>query len=185
MELQRVIRANVVHARALSREIQALIMSAVDVRDHAQAPYSGYAVGAALLSDTERLYLGCNVERASYTQTTHAEQNAIDTMVATDGPQKISSMAIIGAPRGTPRSFIRESHITIPLTIPSDQRIDWRDICPSCGHCLQIIWENCMGDPNVALYHIFTNGMVACTTIGDALPMRFGPSELGINVRND
>jgi cytidine deaminase len=182
MYLTRTIRVNVVTFKELSLDIQRLIRSAIEVRDHAQAPYSGYAVGAALLTESGCLYVGCNVERASYTQTTHAEQNAIDTMVATEGPQKISSMAIIGAPRGTPRSLFVESIESVPM---EKQPIAWEQVCPSCGHCLQIIWENSMGDSSVALYHVFTNGMVACTTIGDALPMRFGPSELGIDIRSE
>jgi len=80
------------------------------------------------LSESGTIYTGCNVERSTYTQTTHAEQNATDNMVAAEGPAKIVAMAIVGAP----------------------ERADiWnveRFACFACGHCLQIIWENCLAD---------------------------------------
>lgn len=66
----------------LSTQEQELIQHAINVRSRAQAPYSHYACGAAIRTDRNTVHTGCNVERCSYTQTTHAEQNAIDTMVA-------------------------------------------------------------------------------------------------------
>lgn len=56
---------------------QALVDAAIAAREHAIAPYSGYAVGAALLTDAGELVPGCNVENASYGLTMCAERVAL------------------------------------------------------------------------------------------------------------
>ncbi|MEX2437805.1 MAG: hypothetical protein WD449_00965 [Candidatus Babeliales bacterium] len=83
----------------LEKQQQELLRLAVKARSNAQAPYSHYAVGAAVLSQNGGMYSGCNVERCSYTQTTHAEQNAVDTMIAHEGSVKIEAIAVVGAPQ--------------------------------------------------------------------------------------
>lgn len=171
--LKQMIRAEVCTFEELTEPERGVVAACLKVRRNAQAPYSNYHVGAALMTQRGALYAGCNVERASYTQTTHAEQNAIDTMVAAGGPQKLVCMAIVGGPKHEQNFCAKPS---------SKAQVRWEDICPSCGHCLQIIWENCMGDPDVVLLHVFLGGYIVRTTIGDAFPMRFGPSELGIKL---
>src|SRR5512133_3581915 len=99
LALERQIRVNLFEWPELDVEIQDLIVAAEEVRHNAWAPYSHYKVGVALLSQSGSVHIGCNVERASYTQTTHAEQNAIDSMVAAEGPNDlIDTMVIIGGP---------------------------------------------------------------------------------------
>ena len=53
-----------------------LVESALQVREQAYAPYSGFPVGAALLSASGRVFTGCNVENASYPLTICAERAA-------------------------------------------------------------------------------------------------------------
>lgn len=174
--IHRQIKVEVLDEEDLSDEEMSILISASAVRQQSQAPYSHYWVGAALLTENGKWYGGCNVERATYTQTTHAEQNAIDSMVAGEGRgAKIKLFGIAGAP----------AHWIMPKAPakPMLQAFAVEDFCFACGHCLQIIWENCGGDPNVPLLLLTQDGVIARTTIGDAFPMRFGPENLGVDIK--
>lgn len=152
-----------------------LLKQAARARLNAQAPYSHYFVGVAILSGSGKIYRGCNVERCSWTQTTHAEQNAIDAMVAEEGPSKIIKLGLVAAPDN------------VQITLPPHR--DGSHITPDqvpvpCGHCLQCIWENCFNDKNVELLALCPNGQIAITTIDSAFPFKFGPADLGVNYSN-
>lgn len=149
----------------LPQDEQQLLEKAFSVRKNAQAPYSGYYVGAAILSNKGTTHVGCNVERCTWSQTTHAEQNAIDSMIAAIGPSKVTKLAVVAAPKEAQISLHEQS---IPLSTVV------------CGHCLQIIWENSFQDPDVKILILESKGIVARTTIGDLLPFRFGPGDLQI-----
>jgi cytidine deaminase len=151
---------------------QELIHAAIKVRRNAQAPYSHYLVGAAVRCNKGTMHTGCNVERCSYSQTTHAEQNAVDSMVAHWGPTKIDVLALAGGPA----SSTPTPHLHAPTTSLAHPE---QAILP-CGHCRQIIWENCFGDGNVKILSLTPHGDVLVATIRDFLPMCFGPEQLGI-----
>jgi cytidine deaminase len=142
-------------------------------RANAQAPYSNYLVGSAVLSASGQVYGGCNVERVSYSETAHAENNAIDSMVASEGSAKIEKIVVIGAMRYI-EILIPPSSSDVPMNISKN------DILLPCGRCRQIIWENCCGDSSVPILSLHKNGCVIYTAIGDAFPMAFGPEDLGI-----
>lgn len=59
-----------------------LVKAASAARGNSYAPYSGYRVGAALLSGDGRVFTGCNVENVSYGATICAEQSALAAMIA-------------------------------------------------------------------------------------------------------
>ena len=95
-----------------------LVAAAEAVRERAYAPYSNYKVGAALLAGNGKVYVGCNVENASYSMTICAERNAIFQMVA-DGEQRIRAIAIAtdnaGSPCGACRQVLAEFSADIPI----------------------------------------------------------------------
>lgn len=97
---------------------------ALAVRRNAYAPYSGFPVGAALQCTDGSIFIGCNVENASYSMTICAERSAIVQAIAA-GNQSFRSIAIVGGKTD-------EEAKTIP--------------CSPCGACLQVLAEFCDGD---------------------------------------
>ena len=87
--------------------------AALEVRERAHAPYSGFKVGAALRGDDGGLFVGCNVENAAYPEGTCAEAGAIAAMVVAGG-RRIAAVAVAGGPGplctpcGSCRQRIRE-----------------------------------------------------------------------------
>jgi cytidine deaminase len=90
-----------------------LIKKALEAQDKAYVPYSGFKVGAALLTKSGNIYTGCNIESASYTPTICAERTAISKAVS-EGEQDIEAIAVVGNPEqftypcGVCRQVIRE-----------------------------------------------------------------------------
>jgi cytidine deaminase len=98
-----------------SRIRQRLRTAARRAMKNAHAPYSKFKVGAALLTTSGRVFLGCNVENASYGMTNCAERTAIFTAVAQMGP-KMEIRAIA----------VANNHGVA---------------CSPCGACRQVIYE--------------------------------------------
>lgn len=89
-----------------------LIKKAFEAKKKAYTPYSGFNVGAALLTSNGKIYTGCNIESASYTPTICAERTAIAKAVS-EGERSIIAIAITGDsqwtyPCGVCRQVIRE-----------------------------------------------------------------------------
>lgn len=70
-----------------------LLQQALSARHNAYAPYSGFAVGAAILTPNGKIFCGCNVENASYPCGTCAEAGAIAAMIA-GGERQIAEILI-------------------------------------------------------------------------------------------
>ncbi len=79
--------------------VEELIQSAMQARRKAHAPYSGYYVGAAVLTMDNRIYTGCNIENASFGATVCAERTAIFKAVS-EGRGKCRALAVTGSPKG-------------------------------------------------------------------------------------
>ncbi len=88
-----------------------LIAQALQARERAYAPYSGYAVGAALLGKSGRVYTGCNVENAVYPLSTCAERTALVKAIS-EGEREFVAIAVAtqngGSPCGSCRQVLRE-----------------------------------------------------------------------------
>lgn len=68
---------------------------AIDARENAYVPYSKFKVGAAVVTEDDSIYTGCNIENASYGATNCAERTAIFKAVS-EGHKKIKAIAIVG-----------------------------------------------------------------------------------------
>jgi cytidine deaminase len=79
------------------------------VRAHAFAPYSSFRVGAAIMGASGRIYVGCNVENATYGATICAERAAICSMVA-NGETRLVAVAVYteAEPAATPCGICRQ-----------------------------------------------------------------------------
>ena len=72
-----------------------LIEKALAAREASYSPYSGFAVGAALLAKDGRIFTGANIESASYTPTICAERVAFFTAIH-QGVKEFSAIAVVG-----------------------------------------------------------------------------------------
>jgi cytidine deaminase len=120
-----------------------LVQIALETKDKAYAPYSGFKVGAALLTDTGKVYTGVNIENLSYGATNCAERTAVFKAVA-DGEKNITAIAITSD----------SNEFTFP-----------------CGICRQVIMEFATGDTKVIGGN--NKGEYKVTTMREQLPYAF------------
>ena len=130
-----------------------LIELALKARENSYCPYSGYSVGAALLTADGRVYTGCNIENAGYSPTLCAERAAMAAAVSA-GCREFRMLAVAGGPNGRePDTYF------------------W-----PCGVCRQWLAEFCPSD-----FPVITAKSAADyreTTLAELLPHAFSPSTL-------
>lgn len=110
--------------------MEELIKAARAARENAYVPYSKFKVGAAVLSKSGKVYVGCNVENASYGLTNCAERTAIFTAVSA-GETDLAALAVVAdtigptAPCGSCRQVMAEFGITkiILCNIKGESRV--------------------------------------------------------------
>ena len=90
---------------------EGLYQQAKKAMENSYSPYSNYKVGAALLTRSGKVYLGCNIENAGYTSSVCGERTAIFKAVS-DGERDFVAIAVVtsnaGAPCGVCRQVMRE-----------------------------------------------------------------------------
>ena len=125
-----------------------LVDAALAARAAAYAPYSRFAVGAAVRTDAGAVFAGCNVENAAYPEGTCAEAGAVAAMVAS-GRTAIAEVLVVA---------------------------DGPALVTPCGGCRQKLAE--FAGPEVAVILADPGGERARTTLGALLPGAFGPGHL-------
>lgn len=124
-----------------------LAYSAMAARASAYSPYSGITVGAALLTASGRMYLGANIENASYSATLCAERVAFFKAVS-EGERDFVAIAIAGGKHGE----------------------DVRSAFPPCGACRQVMKEFC--DPDFTVI-VVNSESYTVHTLAELLPLAF------------
>lgn len=123
-----------------------LLQKAEEARSLSYCPYSGMAVGAALLTKSGKVYLGANIENAAFTPTVCAERTAIFRALL-DGEREFSKIAISGGKAG--------EHVESSFS--------------PCGVCRQVLSEFCAPELEILL----SGDTPRKYTLGELLPASF------------
>ena len=130
-------------------DVSDMLAAANAARVNAHAPYSNFLVGACLRGKSGRLYAGCNVENAAYPQGQCAEATAIGVMVAA-GEKAIAEILVVH---------------------------DGPLLAGPCGGCRQRLRE--FAGLDAPVYLCWPDGLQRTLTLGELLPLSFGPEQLG------
>lgn len=122
-----------------------LVSLALSARENSYSPYSGFKVGAALLTKNGKVYKGCNIENGAFSPTNCAERTAVFTAVA-DGEKEFRAIAVVGG---------------------ADEI---KNFCPPCGVCRQVLSEFCKEDFEI---HLFNGEEIKTFTLGELIPESF------------
>lgn len=129
-----------------------LCKAAIDAMKNAYVPYSGYKVGAALLTESGRLFVGCNIENAAYTPTVCAERVAFFNAISS-GERDFTSIAVAGGKNGVISGAF-----------------------PPCGVCRQVMAEFCAPDFTVLV--VTGEDSYKKYTLNELLPEAFTPKNI-------
>ena len=132
----------------ISKNFIKMFKAAKNVRKKAHVPYSKFKVGAALLTENNKIIIGCNVENAAYPQSQCAEASAVGNLVS-QGYKSIKEVLVVGS---------------------------GKLLCSPCGACRQRIREFASLKTPVHICNIY--GHLKTSTLGELLPDSFGPQNL-------
>lgn len=126
-----------------------LVQKASEAKAYSYSPYSGFRVGAALLTKSGNIYTGCNIENAAYTPTNCAERTAVFKAVS-EGEREFLAIAVCG---------------------------DGEEYLAPCGVCRQVLME--FTEPETFLVLMAaTGGDYRKMTLAELLPASFSKSDL-------
>ena len=130
-----------------------MIELAIGQLQYSYTPYSGFKVGAVLLTKDGKFYTGCNIENAAFTPTNCAERTAFFKAVS-EGEREFRAICIVGGKDGA-------------LT----------EYAAPCGVCRQVMMEFC--DPETFQIILATGKeQYEIFTLKELLPQGFGPTNL-------
>ena len=129
-----------------------LLDCAETARRASYCPYSGFAVGAALLAENGQVFSGCNIENAAFSPTLCAERVAVAKAVS-EGVIRFAALAVVGGAREAAGGF-----------------------CPPCGVCRQLVRE--FAADTLPVYLRGEDGGVREYTLAQLLPVSFSPAAL-------
>lgn len=125
------------------RTVQNLMEQAKQAQQKAYAPYSRFKVGSALLTESGKVYTGCNIENSSYPVGLCAERTAIAKAIS-EGERHFVALALVGGNNGKP--------------------------CLPCGMCRQFMTEFCTTDFKIFVQH---ENDIKTYTLAELLPYAF------------
>ena len=126
-----------------------LVERARQAMANAYAPYSGFAVGAAVRSASGAVYAGANVENAAYPQGQCAEASALGALVVA-GEREVVVVAVMAG---------------------------GESLATPCGGCRQRLRE--FAAPSTPVHLCGPEGIRQTVALGELLPLSFGPEHLG------
>lgn len=136
-----------------TKQIQEMIDVAIEQLSFSYVPYSGFKVGASLLTKSNRLFTGCNIENAAYTPTNCAERTAFFKAVS-EGEREFQAICIVGGQDGILKEY-----------------------AAPCGVCRQVMMEFC--NPHTFQIILATSReQYEIFTLEELLPKGFGPDNL-------
>lgn len=133
--------------------IKKMIGLAIEQLAFSYTPYSGFKVGAALLTKSGKIYTGCNIENAAYTPTNCAERTAFFKAVS-EGEKEFDAICIVGGKEGI-------------LT----------EYAAPCGVCRQVMMEFCEPE-SFQIILATSKEQYEVFTLKELLPRGFGRANL-------
>ena len=133
-----------------TKAYERLASLASSMMEKSYTPYSGYRVGAALLTKSGKIFLGCNIENSAFSPTVCAERVAIFKAIS-EGERDFTAIAVAGGKDGVIQG-----------------------IFPPCGVCRQVMAEFCDENFEVVLCH--KDGFYV-KKLSELIPLSFGLSE--------
>ena len=130
-----------------------LVRQALAAMKFAYVPYSGFTVGAALLTKSGKVYLGCNIENAAYGPSNCAERTAFFKAVS-EGVREFDAICVVGGANK-----------------------ELKEITAPCGVCRQVMMEFCNPEEFQIILAV-SKEQYEIYTLKELLPLGFGPDNL-------